>query len=205
MTSRGAQDREKWEELYASRARADRPPSSWVLRTVARLPNELPVVDVAGGIGRHAVPLARLGRRVILVDIASQAVATVRAVEPLIDGVVADAANLPLAPGRFGVVLVTNFLDRTIFADLLHLLAPGGFLVYETYTTEHLDLVNRGVARGPTSTDYLLRRGELRELAAPLAVIEYREGEVTDEAGRRHCARLLGQKTGQRPEARSHG
>ena len=191
--TRGAEDREKWEELYASHARADRPPSSWVLRTVAGLPNDLPLVDIAGGMGRHAVPLARPGRRVVLVDIASLAVATARAAEATIDGVVADTANLPLSPGRFGVVLVTNFLDRTIFPDLVRLVAPGGFLVYETYTTVHLELVSRGVARGPTSTDYLLRPGELRELAAPLTVIEYREGEVTDEAGRRHCAQLVGQ------------
>ena len=194
--SRGAQDREKWEELYASRARADRPPSSWILRTVAGLPNELPLVDIAGGTGRHAVPLARLGRRVVMVDIAALAVATARAAALAIDGVIADVANLPLSAARFGVVLVSNFLDRTIFPDLVRLVAPGGFLVYETYTTEHLALVNRGLARGPTSTEYLLRPGELRELAAPLTVIEYREGEVTDEAGRRHCARLLARQPG---------
>ena len=192
--TRGAQDRERWEELYASHARPDRPPSTWVLRTVAGLPNELLLVDIAGGTGRHAVPAAHRGRRVILVDIAFQAVATARAAAPAIDGVIADAANLPFPPERFGVVLVTNFLDRTMFADLVRLVAPGGFLVYETYTTDHLELVNRGMARGPTSTDYLLRPGELRELAAPLAVIEYREGEVDDPAGRRCCARLLGQK-----------
>jgi len=200
--TRGAEDRERWEELYSSRARANRPPSSWVLRTVAGLPNDLPLVDIAGGMGRHAIPIARLGRRVILVDIVFEAAASARAAEATIDGVIADTANLPLAPGRFGVVLVTNFLDRTIFADLVRLVAPGGFLVYETYTTGHLELVNRGVARGPTSTDYLLRPGELPELAAPLTVIEYREGEVNDEAGRRHCARLLARQPGLRPEAR---
>jgi len=206
--TRGAQDRERWEELYASHARADRPPSSWVLRTVAGLPNERPLVDIAGGTGRHAVPLARLGKRVVLVDISSLAVATARAAEATIDGVIADVANLPLSPGRFGVVLVTNFLDRTIFPELVRLVAPGGFLVYETYTTEHLELVSRGLARAPTSTEYLLRPGELRELVAPLTVIEYQEGEVDDAAGRRCCARLLGQKPeaeaiGQKPAARS--
>jgi len=192
--TRGAEDRERWEELYSSHARANRPPSSWVLRTVTGLPNDLPLVDIAGGMGRHAIPIARLGRRVILVDIVFEAAATARAAEATIDGVIADTANLPLAPGRFGVVLVTNFLDRTIFADLVRLVAPGGFLVYETYTTGHLELVNRGVARGPTTNDYLLRPGELPELAAPLTVIEYREGEVNDEAGRRHCAQFVAQK-----------
>src|SRR5512139_2671956 len=102
MTSRSAQDRERWEELYATGARPDRPPSPWVLSTVQAMPNERPVADIAGGTGRHAIPMARLGRRVILVDVVRQAVHAARAAEPALDGVVADASQLPLRPGRFG-------------------------------------------------------------------------------------------------------
>ena len=188
-----AQDREKWEELYASGGRADRPPSKWVLDTVGRLPNDLSLVDIAGGTGRHAVPIARAGRQVLLVDIALTAVKAAKKAAPNLDVVVADAASLPLRPRQFGVVLVTNFLDRTIFPDLIALLTPGGFLVYETYSVAHLDLVRQGIARGPSSLEYLLKSGELRRLAAALDVLEYEEGEVDDEAGRRCCARLVAQ------------
>lgn len=197
MTSRDAKnrrDREKWEELYASGARGDRPPSSWIVETVARLPNDQPVADVAGGTGRHAVPAVRSGRHIVLADIVFQAVAAARATEPRLDGVVAEASRLPLRPGRFGIVMVANFLDRAIFPDLIALLAPGGYLVYETYTTAHLDLVQRGLARGPQSLAYLLHPRELRALARPLTVVEYWEGEVEDEAGRRCCARFVGQR-----------
>ena len=198
MTSRGAkyrEDREKWEELYASGSRADRPPSSWLVQVVAGLPNDLPVADVAGGTGRHAVPVAQAGRHVVLVDIVLQAVAAAKErAGPALDGVVAEASMLPLRPGRFGIVMVANFLDRAIFPDLIALLAPGGYLVYETYTTAHLELVRRGLARGPQSLAYVLQPGELRALARPLTVVEYWEGEVEDEAGRRCCARLSGQR-----------
>jgi SAM-dependent methyltransferase len=193
MTSRGAADRKKWDELYASGARPDRPPSPWVLETVRALPNELVAIDVAGGTGRHAIPVARAGRAVVLVDIVTQAVATARAAEPSLSVVVADVAELPFGPRSFGCVMVVNFLDRALVGDLISLLAPGGFLVYETYTRSHLDLVNRGLARGPHSLQYLLEAGELPELARPLDVIEYWEGEVEDAAGRRRCARLLAQ------------
>jgi len=202
MTSREAKDRgdqgdrgdrDKWEELYASGARPDKPPSSWMVQTVARLPNDFPVADVAGGTGRHAIPAARSGRHVVLADIVFQAVAAARATEHRLDGVVAEASRLPLRPGRFGIVMVANFLDRAIFPDLIELLAPGGYLVYETYTTAHLDLVQRGLARGPQSLAYLLQPGELPALARPLTVVEYWEGEVEDEAGRRCCARLAAQ------------
>ena len=193
---RSAQDREKWEELYATGGRADRPPSRWVLGTVAHLPNDLSLVDIAGGTGRHAVPIARTGRRVVLIDIAINAVTAARKAESGLDVVVASASALPLRPRQFGVVLVTNFLDRAIFADLVDLIVPGGFLVYETYTEAHLELVAHGLARGPSSPQYLLAPGELPRLARGMEVLEYWEGDIEDEAGRRCCARLLGQRAG---------
>lgn len=189
-----AQDRQKWEELYASGGRANRPPSSWVIDTVGRLPNDLSLVDIAGGSGRHAISIAGTGRPVTLIDIAINAVTAAKKAEPKLDVVVASVAALPLRPQQFGVVLVTNFLDRSIFDDLLALLIPGGFLVYETYTTAHLDLVRQGIARGPSSPQYLLAPGELPQLARGLRVVEHWEGIVDDGAGRRSCARLLGQR-----------
>jgi SAM-dependent methyltransferase len=195
MTSRSARDRQKWEELYASGGRPDRPPSRWIIDTVAGLPNEGPVVDIAGGTGRHAGPLARAGRHVVVADLAATALADARRKEPSLDPVVADARALPLRRGRFGIVVVANFLDRESFPGLIDLLAPGGYLVYETYTVSHLELVERGVARGPQSLDYLLQPGELVRLAGALEVMTFWEGEVEDEAGLRQCARLVARRT----------
>ena len=194
MASRDASDRNTWQELYATGARPDRPPSAWIVEAVGSLPNDRPVADVAGGSGRHAVPVAQGGRRVVVLDFVAEAVARARAREPSIEGVAADASRLPLRKGAFGVVLVTNFLDRTIFPDLIALLEPGGHLVYETYTLAHHELVERGLAHGPQSTKYLLRAGELPDLVKPLAVRYYWEGEVNDDAGRRRCARLVARR-----------
>ena len=68
MTSRTAEDRRKWEELYATGERPDRPPSPWVIDTVRRLPNDGLLADIAGGSGRHARLLARPDRPVVLAD-----------------------------------------------------------------------------------------------------------------------------------------
>jgi tellurite methyltransferase len=191
MTSRTAEDRRKWEELYASGSRPDRPPSAWVLDTVNRLPNDGLVLDVAGGSGRHACNLAGPARTIILADFIYEAVARARSANGSVLAVVADATTLPFAPGSFGTILVTYFLNRDIFTDLVALLAPGGHLVYETYTLAHLDLVRRGIARGPSTAAFLLRPQELPDLVKPLHVLEYWEGEVVDNAGRRCCARLV--------------
>jgi tellurite methyltransferase len=198
MTSRTAEDRKKWEELYATGARPDRPPSPWVLDALHRLPNDGVIADIAGGTGRHARHVARPERPVVLADFILDAVVRARDANASLQGVVTDVTMLPFRAGSFATVLVAYFLDRTIFADLRAILVPGGHLVYETYTLDHLDLVQRGFARGPSTAEFLLRPRELLDLVRPLEVLEYWEGEINDDAGRRCCARLIGQK----PEAR---
>ena len=191
MTSRTAEDRKKWEELYATGNRPDRPPSSWVVDTVRRLPNEGLIADIAGGSGRHARLIASPDRPVVVADFILDAVTRARASNASVQGVVADVTTLPFRAASFGTVLVTNFLNRFLFADLIGLLARGGHLVYETYTLDHLTLVEHGYARGPSTPEFLLRPNELLELVKPLEVLEHWEGEVFDDAGRRCCARLL--------------
>jgi SAM-dependent methyltransferase len=191
MTSRTTEDRKKWEELYATGDRPDRPPSAWVVDTMRHLPNDGLVADIAGGSGRHARIVASPNRPVVLADFVLDAVRRARAANTAIEGVVTDVTMLPFRAGSFGTVLVTYFLNRLLFADLIGLLAPNGYLVYETYTLDHLNLVERGLARGPQTAEFLLRPKELLDLVKPLEVVEYWEGEVNDEAGRRCCACLV--------------
>jgi SAM-dependent methyltransferase len=194
MSESGMDERTRWEELYATGQRPHRPPSAWILEAVAGLPNDRPVLDLAGGHGRHAVPLSRAGRRVVLVDFSATAVRDAVGHDPAILGVVTDVTRLPFASSCFGVVVVSNFLDRAVFGTIADLIAPGGHLVYETYTTAHTRLVEQGLARGPSSSRFLLQPGELPRLVAPLDVIDSTEGEVADAAGRRHTARVIARR-----------
>ena len=194
MSSRERSDREKWEELYATGKRGDRPPSAWIASVLEHLPNDRPLADIAGGTGRHAVVAAGLGFEVVLVDIVEAAVRRARVASPRIAGVVAGVSALPLLPDAFGTVVVSNFLNRQLFPELIALLAPGGHLVYETYSIAHLELVRAGLAQGPSSPEYLLQPDELPKLVTPLEIVRYEESEVNDEAGRRHSARLLARR-----------
>src|SRR5687767_15094656 len=109
-------ERAHWEARYSERRPQHDPvPSPWVIRQCLALsPNAL-VVDVAGGAGRHAVPLARAGRTVVVVDFVRAALAAARDRQPTILAAAADVRMLPLAADSVDVVVCVNFLDRTLF------------------------------------------------------------------------------------------
>ena len=188
-------DRAEWNARYQERgSEPDRAPSGWVIERCARLPSNALVVDLAGGTGRHAEPIARTGRTVIVVDFVHRAVAAAVSRNERIFGVTADASSLPFAKASCDAIVCVSFLDRSLFAVLAELLKPGGALVYETFTRSHLDLVASGRARGPRNPAYLLEHGELPTLVAPLVVHEHEEALVVDDAGERHVARVMALK-----------
>ena len=185
-------DRTRWLDRYAERGtEIEREPSRWVLERCLALPGDTVFIDLAGGSGRHAAAIAREGRAAIVIDFVPQAVAAAAARHPSVRGVVADVRAMPIRAGSVGAIVVVSFLDRLLFPMLRTLLQPGGALIYETFTREHLDVVERGRARGPRNAEYLLDSGELPRLAAPLTVVEHDEGLVVDGAGERHVARMV--------------
>ena len=132
------------------------------------------VLDVACGQGRHARFLAAAGATVTAVD-RDPLVAAALAGLPGITFVLADLERdpWPFAGHRYGLVVVTNYLHRSLFPDLLGAVAPAGRLVYETFAVG-----NERFGR-PSNPDFLLRPGELLALAAGhLEVVAYEELEV---------------------------
>ena len=83
------------------------------LLTLLDPPRELPLLDLACGQGRYAVPLASLGRRVVALD-ASRALLTIAAQQTARTAtsprwVRGDMRSLPLAPSFGGVLLLDSF------------------------------------------------------------------------------------------------
>ena len=157
-----------------------------------------PCLDLACGRGRHALFAARAGLRVAALDrdapllrkLAAQAAAERLAVHALR----ADAESpfgLPFPPARFGAVIVTRFLFRPLAPRLEALLAPGGLLVYETFTERQREL-----GQGPSNPAFLLRPGELQRLFPGLEVIESVEGLVETAKARAWLAGLVARKAG---------
>lgn len=186
--------RDRWTERYRQAGDSDKAASTWLVDAALSLPPDATIVDLAGGLGRHARPLARQGRHVVLVDFVESAVRAARTGVSGVDPVVADLWHLPFAPGTLDAILVANFLERSLFPHFVRLLKPGGHLIYETYTLANVALVAAGEARAPRSPNYMLAPGELISLVAPLHVLASREGVVEDHAGRRACASVLARK-----------
>jgi SAM-dependent methyltransferase len=130
---------------------------------------ELEIVDVGGGTGQLAVPLALAGHRVTVIDPTLDSLAALerRATEAgALDRVTAiqgDAADLPslVAAGRADVVLCHNVLEIVddpvqAVAAITYALAPGGLLsllaanrhavVLAKVLTGHVDEARRALA-----------------------------------------------------------
>jgi SAM-dependent methyltransferase len=152
-------------------------PATWLVSHRALLPPSGRALDVACGHGRHALWLARHGfdTRAIDRNPETQAALDARARAEHLPLAVAtadlEAGEVDLGRDAYDVIVVVHYLHRALFPALMAALAPGGVLVYETFTRAQAE-------RGrPTNPAFLLEPGELPRLVAPLEVRAAREGD----------------------------
>lgn len=147
-------------------------PSDWIRRWAHLVPAGGPVLDVACGHGRHMRWFAGRGHPVTGIDRDAEAVS---AAAPLGRAIAADIENgpWPLPGETFAAVVVTNYLWRPLFPQVLASLAEGGVLLYETFAEG-----NETVGK-PSRPDFLLRHGELPGLCAGLRIVAYEDGFLT--------------------------
>jgi SAM-dependent methyltransferase len=145
-------------------------PAAWLVANLDVLPPGGRVLDVACGTGRNAVYLAGKGWRVHAVDRDADVVARL---PPQVTRAVMDleSGNVSLGVQLYDAVIVFNYLHRPLMPAIVSAVAPGGVLIYETFTAAQ-------ATRGrPTNPDFLLLDGELPRLVAPLQVVRSREGD----------------------------
>jgi SAM-dependent methyltransferase len=154
-----------------------------------------PVVDLACGRGRNALAIAAHGIPVLGVDrnaeLLAELCAAARARRLPVRALRADletAPSPPLAAGRCGALVVCRYLHRPLAPALEALLAPGGWLLYETFTIHQ-----RKLGYGPENPAFLLSPGELPTLFPGLEIAHHWEG-LTDEPRPAAVARLAARK-----------
>ncbi|MFO0687593.1 MAG: methyltransferase domain-containing protein [Myxococcota bacterium] len=155
-------------------------------------------LDLACGRGRHSLAASALGLDVLAIDRDEASLAELARIareRPAPSGrlevvcVDLETGSTPDLPGApFAAVLVFRYLHRPLAAAIESWLAPGGLLLYETFTTEQ-----RSLGWGPTRDAFLLRPGELPTLFPGLVVEACDEG-LTDEAHPAFTARLRARK-----------
>jgi len=144
-----------------------------------------PVLDLACGRGRNARHAAAWGARTVGIDRNAEHLVELRRAAraeglPLF-GVRADletGSGIPAKPGSCGAILVFRFLSRALAPAIVEALAPGGLLLYETFTVHQ-----RKLGYGPENPAFLLRDGELPALFPTLEILAHWEG--TEERGER--------------------
>ena len=148
--------------------------ADWLQRWAHLLPAGAAVLDIACGRGRHLRWLAGRGHPVTGIDrdpaalAASQDLAAAGQAE-LIQADIETGA-WPCPGRQWPVVLVTHYLWRPLWPQILASVAPGGWLVYETFADG-----NQTVGK-PSRPDFLLQPGELIERCAGLRIIGFEDG-----------------------------
>jgi SAM-dependent methyltransferase len=146
-------------------------PSPWLERWATLLPATGTALDLACGAGRHLRWLAEHGLRPTGIDRDTAALAGCADVAGA-ELITADVENgpWPCAGRQFDVVVVTNYLWRPLWPQILASLAPGGVLLYETFADG-----NQTVGK-PSRPDFLLQPGELLQRCAELTIVGYEHG-----------------------------
>ena len=159
------------------------PASDWVKRWSHLVKPQGVVLDVACGRGRHAYWFYERNHALVLVDISLDAIDSIAKKIPVTcsrcEAVVADIENgpWPFSGRQFDAVVVSNYLWRPLMPTLLASLAPGGVLIYETFTQG-----NETVGK-PSRPDFLLHTGELLAVCRGLRIVAFEDGFSAGPAG----------------------
>ena len=170
---------ERWNQRYRQGSHSSRAPDPLLVAAYEQFiqplfPHGGRCLDLAGGIGRHALWLAQRSWQVTLVEGSEVALAkaqtAARRKQLDVHTVMTDLRQaLPRLP-RFDLLLVFFYLNRGLLPELPKLLKPGGLLIYKTYTLEQLRF-----SGGPKRAMYLLRPNELLRAFSKLRTLHYHE------------------------------
>jgi 2-polyprenyl-3-methyl-5-hydroxy-6-metoxy-1,4-benzoquinol methylase len=168
-----------WNKKYSEGSHTSLEPDPFLVAACHEFLSAAPpglALDVAGGVGRHAIWLAQRGWRVKLVDISEVGVkqaeenAKQSGTASLITEIRDLNTNQDLGREQYDLVVVFFFLQRELFPALTAALKHGGILIYKTYTTEQ-----KSFGGGLSHPMFLLEPNELLHAFSSMRVLHYHE------------------------------
>lgn len=178
-----------WDKRYRSGEHATKEPSP-LLRTAIENLKPGRALDIACGVGRHAILLAQHAWHVTAVDSSRVAIEMLqqraREAGVTVEARVADleSGEFHIEPRTYDLICVFYYLQRDLFPPIRAGVKPGGTVV----ATIHLNDGKQDVK--PANPAFLLEPGELKQLFAAWEITYYREGE-SDEGGHHHDTAYL--------------
>jgi SAM-dependent methyltransferase len=158
-------------------------------------PNAGVALDLAGGVGRHALWLASRNWQVTVVDISDVAIRKLcqAALEQNVklDLLIGDASGYKFEPARFDLILLFYHLDRSLFPKIAFALKPDGLLICKMSLRWKSDGASTAAGTGP------LKKNELPLLVPYLDILHHHERPVRD----RGVAEFVGRKSGNAHES----
>src|ERR1051326_8575415 len=142
----------EWDEKYRAEGDAAASEAAGFVQELLPLLPLGPALDVACGLGRHALLVAARGQAVTAVDQSGAALEILgrrgRALgysvasmdhwsasrRPVIRLWQADLEQIALPTEAFALILCVNYLQRSLFAQMERALIAGGVLLFETFT-----------------------------------------------------------------------
>jgi SAM-dependent methyltransferase len=176
-------NRALWDRKYEEGLPSLTKPDPFFISAYERLvdrsfPNAGMALDLAAGLGRHALWLADRGWRVSAVDVSEIAIGKLsQAAGQLnvrINLFAVDAAEYDFASARFDLIVLFYHLDRGVFPKIVSALNPGGLFVCKM-------AVHWGPEIALASANFRpLDKNELASLVPDLQVIDHHERPVRD-------------------------
>ena len=151
--------------------------SNWVSENYNFIKKKGLILDLACGSGRHGRFLLEKGFNVVFLDreISQLDWVSKEFRSRVIKHDLEAGMSWDFLPCSFDAVVVTNYLYRPIFPDLLSIIDEGGVLIYETFSK------GNEIYGKPTNSNYLLEPEELIDLVRPsMRLISFREGYAND-------------------------
>ena len=186
------QDRNKWNQRYAEDSYHKNNPVTLVEDWLPRLPAGR-ALDVACGAGRNAIFLAQAGYKVDAIDISREGLNLARQEAESqglsINWIEHDLDQAYPFDTDYDLIIVMWYVDLGLISRLCDCLAPGGYILCEEHLITSQEVI------GPTSPNYRVAPGVLREAVSGLDVLLYEESiEMNSEGEQVASARVVVKK-----------
>jgi len=183
------QDRNKWNQRYLEDSYQQNNPVTFVEDWLPRLPVGR-ALDVACGAGRNAIFLAQAGYQVDAIDISCEGLNLAREKAETqglnINWIEQDLDQPYPFDTDYDLIIVMWYVNLGLITKLCNCLSPGAYLLCEEHLTTDLEVI------GPSSVNYRVTPGELREAVSGVDVLLYEESIKMNAEGQQVAsARVL--------------